>query len=500
MAYSIQQTFRRNVLVLALALGALVAVQVLVFAYFQLRADQKRELANQALMLSGQIKIIHGQSTAPLEPILRQAIVNPRLALACVSDAQGKSLAVIDGYAAVRLGIAATRLGTACKYFQNPANRRQALVVHVPISDPALPKSAGTLMLVGATSSIYEHFGARLFSFFSIVMVFAGLCYWQGQRLIKYLIKPMRQIATTAQRVSLYKDYSLRVTTGALTDVPHEIELLIDSFNTMLKEVEDRDARLTRKTGELEKSKQLTESANIAKSQFMANISHELRTPLNAIIGFSTILETQRFGPLGHEKYAEYVKDIRDSGRHLLDIINDILDLSKAEAGKLSVKFEILQLSKLVEKALNIIAGQAQDAKVDIYTDIPDGLPKIVADRVRLMQILLNLLSNAVKFTPAGGKAIVRARAEVGKSNVHFFTIEVQDSGIGMTEDEIRNAFVSFNQVDAGLNRKFEGAGLGLPLTKRLVELHHGKIKIESIKGHGTTVTVRLTSDPALLD
>ena len=500
MIFSIQQTFYRNIIVLMLVLCAFIGAQTLLFAYMQLRVDQTRELSNQALMLASQFTFSDTRDAPPYETILRQAVVNPRMALACVIDHDKNLLATLDGHAAERLGIRSTQRGDACRAYLKGVNIGQALIVRVPITDPNLPKETGELLLVGAPSSVWEHFGARLLSFFLIVIAFGFLCYWQGQRLIKYLIKPMRQIATTAQRVTLYKDYSLRVTSGALAHVPHELELLMESFNAMLKEVEDRDSRLTRKTGELEKSKQLTEAANVAKSQFMANISHELRTPLNAIIGFSTILESQRFGPLGHDKYVEYVKDIRDSGRHLLDIINDILDLSKAEAGKLSVKFELLVLSRLVEKALNIISGQAQEAKVDVYTDLPESLPKIVADRVRLMQILLNLLSNAVKFTPQGGKIIIRVRAEAGKGNVHFFVIEIQDTGIGMTEEEIRNAFVSFNQADAGLNRKFEGAGLGLPLTKRLVELHHGKIKIDSIKGHGTTVTVRLTSDPALLD
>ncbi len=282
--------------------------------------------------------------------------------------------------------------------------------------------------------------------------------------------------------------------------MPSEIASLIDSLNAMLKEIEDRDSRLMRKTVELEKARAASEAANAAKSQFLANVSHELRTPLNAIIGFSTMLREQQFGELGNEKYIEYARDIHDSGRHLLDVINDILDLSKAESGKLTVKFEALQLPKLVDKALHIVAGQAHTAKIDIYTDLPPKLPQIVADRVRLVQILLNLLSNAIKFTAEGGHIVVRVRAEASKNGVHFFTLEVEDTGIGMSEDDIRKAFQSFNQADAGLNRKYEGAGLGLPLTKRLVELHHGKIKIESVKGQGTKVTVRLTSDPALLD
>lgn len=500
MAFSIQQTYRRNVAVLALLLALLVVVQVFVFGFFQLRHDQERALTHQALMIAGQFDSSGDGSAGFYRGKLNQAIVNPQLAVGCVVNHEGAVIATQMGHAAADLGITERTTVKACRYFMKTGSAVRFLVARAPITDATLPKATGEIVLVGAPSTVWEHFGTRLLSFLSIVLAFGLLCLWQGQRLLRFVIKPIRQIATTAQRVTLYKDYSLRVTTGALTQVPQEVDLLIESFNAMLKEVEDRDSRLMRKTVELEKARQHADAANIAKSQFLANVSHELRTPLNAIIGFSTILTDQKYGALGHAKYHEYAHDIHESGKHLLDVINDILDLSKAEAGKLTVRFELLSLAKVVEKAVSIVAGQAHDAKVDVYTDIPEKLPRIVADRVRLVQILLNLLSNAIKFTHTGGKVVVRARAETGKGHVHFFTIEVEDNGIGMTDEEIRKAFVSFNQADAGLNRKFEGAGLGLPLTKRLVELHHGKLKIESIKGHGTTVVVRLTSDPALLD
>jgi len=331
-------------------------------------------------------------------------------------------------------------------------------------------------------------------------LVFGILCWRLAKRLERRLMKPIRQIASTAQRVSLYKDYSLRVVPSALNRMPSEIESLSDSFNAMLSEIEDRDGRLTRKTKDLEQAKIEADAANAAKSQFLANISHELRTPLNAIIGFSSMLHKQQFGPIGNAKYIEYAGDIHDSGKHLLDVINDILDLSKAESGTLSVTFGSVSLQKVVQKALNIVAGQALERKIDIYTDVPDKLPKLIADRVRLMQILLNLISNAIKFTAEGGKVVIRAFAEPAKNGVHYFTIEVEDNGIGMSDAMLAKAFSTFSQGDGAFNRRNEGVGLGLPLTKRLVELHHGHIKIASKENHGTKVTVRLTSDPALLD
>jgi signal transduction histidine kinase len=465
-------------------------VSFFAISFFHIRDDYRRELGVQARMLAHQLA--GEQNTEAFTQTLAQASVNPVLLAACFTSADSKELLAATGHAASPK----VSLHTYC----TAELGWREVDASAPVTPAHLPKPIGTVRLIGAVPSVLSHLGEMLPLVAAIVLLFGAMCGWIGAKLRRVLLRPLRQISSTAQRVSLYKDYSLRVTTGVLEVAPEEIASLIDSLNAMLKEIEDRDSRLMRKTVELEKARVASEAANAAKSQFLANISHELRTPLNAIIGFSTMLREQQFGPIGDDKYVEYARDIHDSGKHLLDIINDILDLSRAEAGKLSVKFEALQLQKLIDKALHIVAGQAHQGRIDIYTDIPEKMPKIVADRVRLVQILLNLLSNAIKFTEEGGKVIVRARVEAAKNGTHFFTMEVEDSGIGMSEEDIRKAFQAFNQADAGLNRKYEGTGLGLPLTKRLVELHHGKIKIESSKGNGTKVTVRLTSDPALLD
>jgi len=492
MTESVQQLYRRSVYALCLALACLLLVAVIFFAFFHLRHDYNRELATQAGMLASQFAQqgnFNGGAT-----ITKQATINPQLVVACLYDRTGNLRIAQRGHAFDGDG----KASAVCN--KNKRSHISNLWANAVITPPYLPKAIGHVTLVGAVPSLPPHVGNAFLVVLAIVAIFGATCGLLGEKLRRALLRPLRQIAATAQRVSLYKDYSLRVTPGALDVVPSEIASLIESLNAMLKEIEDRDSRLMRKTIELEKARAASEAANAAKSQFLANVSHELRTPLNAIIGFSTMLREEQFGKMGNEKYVEYARDIHDSGKHLLDVINDILDLSKAEAGKLTVKFEALQLPKLLDKALHIVAGQAHQGKIDIYTDLPPKLPQIVADRVRLVQILLNLLSNAIKFTNEGGRIVVRVRAETAKNGVHFFTLEVEDNGIGMTDDEIRKAFQTFNQADAGLNRKYEGAGLGLPLTKRLVELHHGKIKIESSKGAGTKVTVRLTSDPALLD
>lgn len=493
MTESVQQLYRRSVVALCLALALLLVIALTVFTVIDVRSSYKRELTTQAGMLATQLAtqghLAHGQSIA------KQATINSSLILVCVSDAQGVLRLSQRGRAFAGIFDDKILDRDACQEMKESSRVR----AHAIITPSQLPKAIGRVYLYADMPPLLPQLGSALLVVVLITALFGLTCALIGEKLRRVLLRPLRQIAATAQRVSLYKDYSLRVTPGALDVVPSEIASLIDSLNAMLKEIEDRDSRLMRKTIELEKARAASEAANAAKSQFLANVSHELRTPLNAIIGFSTMMREQQFGPLD-AKYVEYSRDIHDSGRHLLDVINDILDLSKAEAGKLTVKFEALQLPKLIDKALHIVAGQAHQSKIDIYTDLPPKLPQIVADRVRLVQILLNLLSNAIKFTGEGGRIVVHVRVEAGKNGVHYFTLEVEDNGIGMSEEEQRKAFQTFNQADAGLNRKYEGAGLGLPLTKRLVELHHGKIKIESSKGTGTKVTVRLTSDPALLD
>ena len=498
MAFSIQHLYRNSVVLLCVAFVVMLTPSLTAVSYLQQRGEALRLLHIQAQMAAfalGGDNRIDNNDTAKVLPQLE---ANEDYTLACVYDTNG----ALKSYRRGPAHNVASKNFISCEQLANPANRRSLdnLIVTVPIIRANLPEPIGELVVVGNNPPAFAHLDTWLGISLLLGLMLALFCWMLGLRLRHSLIKPLRQIASTAQRVSLYKDYTLRVVPGVLDVVPHEIQSLTDSFNAMLKEIEDRDSRLSRKSIELEKSRQVAENANSAKSQFLANVSHELRTPLNTIIGFSTMLEKEQFGPIGNPKYVEYSRDIHDSGRHLLDVINDILDLTKAETGKLSVVFSSLSVAKIIEKALRIVAGQAHERKVDVYTDIPAKLPKIIADPVRLVQILLNLLSNSIKFSEQGGKVVVCARAEAGRNGVTYFTITVEDKGIGMTDSEIRKAFATFNQADAGLNRKYDGAGLGLPLTKRLIELHHGKIKIESEKGAGTIVTVRLTSDPALLD
>ena len=257
------------------------------------------------------------------------------------------------------------------------------------------------------------------------------------------------------------------------------------------RQYEAQGKELATLAGDLSVACDQAELANRTKSEFLANMSHELRTPLNAILGFSELMGNATLGPLGNPKYEEYTKDINDSGRHLLALIQDILDLSKIEAGKLELDEEDIDVAMTTGSCMVLVKERARNGGVKLKTDIPDGLPALHADKCKLKQILVNLLSNAVKFTPAGGEVTLKvwSRPDGG------YVFQVIDTGIGIALADIPTALSPFGQVDSALSRKFAGTGLGLPLTKSLVEMHGGSLDLQSEEGAGTTVTVRFPKE-----
>jgi PAS domain S-box-containing protein len=235
-------------------------------------------------------------------------------------------------------------------------------------------------------------------------------------------------------------------------------------------------------------AKEMAEAANRSKSEFLANISHELRTPLNAIIGFSEVMRDEIFGPIGPPQYRAYLGDVLVSANHLLEVINDILDVAKAEAGKLDLRETTVPLARIVHIAARLVEERALRGSLTLALELPEELPPLFVDERKLKQILINLLTNAIKFTPQGGRITVGARfAEDGD-----LLVEVADTGIGIAPEQIATALAPFGQVDSRLSRRYNGTGLGLPLTRALVELHGGSLALSSELEKGTTVTVRL--------
>lgn len=246
---------------------------------------------------------------------------------------------------------------------------------------------------------------------------------------------------------------------------------------------------------QLSEAKEKAEYESSEKSEFLANISHELRTPLNAIIGFSEIILSEAMGPINNSQYKDYINDINNSGKHLLLVINDILDFSKAAADKLKVESVEVDLNKLIISSMRFVKPRAEEAMIELVEKLPDYVITIKADPKRLKQALLNLLSNAVKFTPKGGNVTVELALNEFNNKVY---ISVIDTGIGIAEQDIPKALSTFGQVDNTHSRKYEGTGLGLPLTKKLVELMGGIFDITSEVGIGTNVTI-LFDSPKIL-
>ena len=245
----------------------------------------------------------------------------------------------------------------------------------------------------------------------------------------------------------------------------------------------------------LRQAKEQADAASRAKSEFLGTMSHELRTPLNAIIGFTEIMKEGVMGPIDNPHYRSYVADIHFSSTHLLNLINEILDVTKAEAGKLEVQEEVFDLRPVIEAVVRISGPPIDKARLTVTIDLPADLPQLRADQGKTRQVFFNLVSNAVKFTPAGGRIDISGRFD-GRSGL---SITVADTGIGIAPEDLHRVLEPFVQVDSSLSRRHQGTGLGLPAVKGIMELHNGTIELRSTAGAGTAATITFPPERAVV-
>ncbi|MEW6777542.1 MAG: response regulator [Bdellovibrionota bacterium] len=471
---TIKARLTRSIMVTS-ALSLLAACVVIYSFDYQ---DQRRELGEQLGLLAS---IVGENSTAALQfnqpddaaESLSGLRANPAILVAYLYDAEGNVFAKY-----VRSDVADPGIPPRA----GPDSERYAddnLSVYRQIKLDG--KKAGTVYL----RSDLEAQKARSRRFAGItagVLAFAILfAYVLGSILQSGISKPIKNLADTAERVSQDKDYSARAerTAGG------EIGLLTDTFNTMLGSIQERDA-------ELVKAREEAQAANAAKSSFLANMSHELRTPLNAIIGYSEMLQEDA-EDLGEESFVGDLKKIHTAGKHLLGLINSVLDLSKIEAGKMDLYLEDIETSILLDEVLVTARPLIEKNENLLKTQFGKNLAVIHVDVVKSRQIMLNLLSNASKFTDHG--TITLHADRVTQDGREWIVFKVQDTGIGMTPEQTAKLFESFTQADASTTRKYGGTGLGLTISRHFARMMGGDVTVESEQGKGTTFIVRLPAE-----
>ena len=337
----------------------------------------------------------------------------------------------------------------------------------------------GTIVLDLTTGGLQAKLRGHLITLVILTALVLFTAILLGVRLEKIVSAPILELAALAREVSEMHDYGIR----ARTVSNDEIGVLADGFNEMLTQIERRQR-------ERDEADQRTKE----KSQFLANMSHELRTPLNAIIGFSEILKTRMADRAG-ERELKFLDNINSSGQHLLGIVNDILDLSKIEAGRMEIAAEKFGIGIAIDGVTSLMRGVSAQRRITIDVDMEPGLPDIEADAVKIKQVLYNLVSNALKFSPEGSTVTIRVESRNADQPPLYeeaIRISIIDQGIGIDPKDHARIFLEFQQVDSRISRTFGGTGLGLTLVKKFVDMHHGVVDLESALGQGSTFTVSL--------
>lgn len=356
-------------------------------------------------------------------------------------------------------------------------------------------------------------FGTGLSRFDQLVVQITGIAsigayaFGVGYLLLKFLnkIHPLR-VSSEAERIGLnIAEHGASTSINKLLEAM-EIQRQRGDFSSPVDVEPDTEAgqiasqynmvleKFNSETQKREAAMLVAQAANKTKSRFLANVSHELRTPLNAIMGFAESLQTQILGPIGNKKYGEYADHIYKSGKHLLSLINDILDLSKMEEGRFDIKPQPLDVEKTFNDAVGFLTFEMDGSKIQLVKDVLQPTPKLLADERAIVQIMTNVLSNAIKFSHEGGQIHFR----VWQRNDGGMSFSIKDQGIGMAADSVQKAMEPFIQVDSQVSRRYKGTGLGLPITKSLIELHGGRIEIDSALGIGTTIAVHFPPERTL--
>ena len=388
----------------------------------------------------------------------------------------------------VRRGVPSTKMSFRETFwtFDGPVTERDLVESYLPIRGPGGSVEGVFELYADVTAEIR---GIGLATTKVVLSLLAGLALLYA---VLFLIVRHASRILARQYTDLEREITERV---AAEEALRESELASQERIVDLEEAQQKLERqgedLVRFADELRLARDQADGASRSKSEFLATMSHELRTPLNAIIGFSEVIKKEMLGPVGSTKYRDYANDINESGQHLLELINDILDLSKVEAGMEELHEEDITVPAVARSVLQLVRQRAENGGLKLEFEIPDDLPLLCADKRKLKQILVNLLTNAIKFTDAGGLVALRASCRADRG----FEFQVADTGIGIAPEDIPKALSQFGQVDSDLGRRHEGTGLGLPLAKCLAELHGGSLDLQSQIGVGTTVTVRFPAE-----